>query len=138
MTKQVFFDPQRKRWKRLRRIFDIVAVLGVIIGVFFVIGLMRMRPLPDLALSAPKKNLSPLQLEPAKPGQRTRATHRKTTLKPSDVILNSGERLVFDLDLDEHRATMARHVRDGDVTTVQTREFDFQATFLKLTGQTFE
>jgi ABC-2 type transport system ATP-binding protein len=64
---------------------------------------------------------------------RTAHTERK-----ADVILNSGERLVFDLDLDEHRATMARHVRDGDVTTVQTREFDFQATFLKLTGQTFE
>ena len=64
---------------------------------------------------------------------RTEHTERK-----ADVILNSGERLVFDLDLEDDRAAMARHVRDGQVTTVQTREFDFQATFLKLTGQLFE
>ena len=64
---------------------------------------------------------------------RTEHTERK-----ADVILNSGERLVFDLDLDDHRTTMARHVREGTVISVQTREFDFQATFLKLTGQLFE
>jgi hypothetical protein len=28
MSKQVFFDPQRKRWKRLRRIFDLTALFG--------------------------------------------------------------------------------------------------------------
>jgi len=60
------------------------------------------------------------------------------TERKADVILQSGERLVFDLDLEDHRHAMALHVRDGAVTSVQTREFDFQATFLKLTGQTFE
>jgi hypothetical protein len=28
MNKQVFYDPQRKRWKRLRRIIDVAALLG--------------------------------------------------------------------------------------------------------------
>lgn len=64
---------------------------------------------------------------------RTAHTERK-----ADVILQTGERLVFDLDLDDHRQEMAIHIREGAVTSVQTREFDFQATFLKLTGQTFE
>jgi len=64
---------------------------------------------------------------------RTAHTERK-----ADVTLNSGERLAFDLDREDHRTAMAARVRDGSVTTVRTREFDFQATFLKLTGQTFE
>jgi len=29
MNRQIFFDPQRKRWKRLRRILDAVAVYFV-------------------------------------------------------------------------------------------------------------
>jgi cellulose synthase/poly-beta-1,6-N-acetylglucosamine synthase-like glycosyltransferase/peptidoglycan/xylan/chitin deacetylase (PgdA/CDA1 family)/spore germination protein YaaH len=97
MTKQVFFDPQRKRWKRLRRIFDVVAMIGVIVGVLFVIGLMRMTPLPELLLATRKPNLSPVQLlpTPARGGQRPRrpSLHRKTTKSASEITLNSGEGL---------------------------------------------
>jgi cellulose synthase/poly-beta-1,6-N-acetylglucosamine synthase-like glycosyltransferase/peptidoglycan/xylan/chitin deacetylase (PgdA/CDA1 family)/spore germination protein YaaH len=97
MTKQVFFDPQRKRWKRLRRIFDVVAVIGVVVGVLFVIGLVRMTPLPELLLATPRHDRSAvpqLVATPARGGQKPRtSTHRRTTLKPSDVILNSGEGL---------------------------------------------
>jgi ABC-type multidrug transport system ATPase subunit len=60
------------------------------------------------------------------------------TERKADVIFHSGERIVFDLDAPEHRQTMALHIREGSVSSVKTREFDFQATFLKLTGQTFE
>jgi cellulose synthase/poly-beta-1,6-N-acetylglucosamine synthase-like glycosyltransferase/peptidoglycan/xylan/chitin deacetylase (PgdA/CDA1 family)/spore germination protein YaaH len=96
MTKQVFFDPQRKRWKRLRRIFDIVAVVSVVVLVLFVIGLVRMTPLPELLLATPKRNFSALQLEaaPVRGGQKPRrSAHRKTDLKPSEITLNSGEGL---------------------------------------------
>jgi cellulose synthase/poly-beta-1,6-N-acetylglucosamine synthase-like glycosyltransferase/peptidoglycan/xylan/chitin deacetylase (PgdA/CDA1 family)/spore germination protein YaaH len=97
MTKQVFFDPQRKRWKRLRRIFDIVAVIGVVVGVLFIIGLVRMTPLPELLLATPRHDLSAvpqLYATAARGGQKPRTSpHRRTTLKPSDVILNSGEGL---------------------------------------------
>ena len=96
MTKQVFFDPQRKRWKRLRRIFDVVALGGVVVGVLFIIGLVRMTPLPELLLATPRHDRSavPQLATPARGGQKPRvSTHRKTTLKPSDVILNSGEGL---------------------------------------------
>ncbi len=96
MNKQVFFDPQRKRWKRLRRIFDIVALLGVVVGVIFVIGLVHMTPLPELLLENKKPNRSAVQLEtlPARGAQKPRrSAHRKTDLKPSDVVLNSGEGL---------------------------------------------
>src|ERR1017187_4912555 len=96
MTKQVFFDPQRKRWKRLRRIFDIVALVGLVVGVLFVIGLLRMTPLPELLLASQKPHYSPLQIvaNPVRGGQKPqRSAHRKTDLKPSEVTLNSGEGL---------------------------------------------
>jgi hypothetical protein len=60
MNKQVFFDPQRKRWKRLRRIFDVTALLGLVLGTIFVVGLLRIKPLPELVLGAQKRNYSAL------------------------------------------------------------------------------
>jgi len=97
MIKQVFFDPQRKRWKRLRRIFDVVGMAGVAVGVLFVIGLIHMTPLPELLLATPKRNYTPLTVPASTPPKAEekmrRGAHRKTTLKPSDVPLNSGEGL---------------------------------------------
>ncbi|WP_353071145.1 polysaccharide deacetylase family protein [Tunturiibacter gelidoferens] len=97
MNRQVFYDPQRKRWKRLRRIFDVLALLGLVLGTVFVIGLLRMKPLPELFLQAQKRNYRALanQTTPLlKPGQKLhRSAHRKTDLKPGDVPLNSGEGL---------------------------------------------
>jgi peptidoglycan-N-acetylglucosamine deacetylase len=94
MNKQVFFDPQRKRWKRLRRIGNIVALAGFLVFGLFIAGLLHMRPLPDLLLSPPKRNYSALKVEPAsKADQKHRSAHRKTNLKPSEITLNSGEGL---------------------------------------------
>jgi cellulose synthase/poly-beta-1,6-N-acetylglucosamine synthase-like glycosyltransferase/peptidoglycan/xylan/chitin deacetylase (PgdA/CDA1 family)/spore germination protein YaaH len=99
MNKPVFYDPQRKRWKRLRRILDVLAVLGVILGIIFVVGLLRIKPLPELLLQSPKRNFRALQ------GQTTvdkstsgtakahRNAHRKTDRKPSEVTLNTDEGL---------------------------------------------
>src|SRR3984885_11613232 len=97
MNKQVFYDPQRKRWKRLRRIFDVAALLGLVLGSIFVVDLVRMKPLPELFLHAQKRNYKALanQNSPVlKPGQKLRrSAHRKTDRKPSDVPLNQGEGL---------------------------------------------
>ena len=97
MTQQVFYDPQRKRWKRLRRIFDVLALLGLIVGVVFVIGLLRVKPMQELLLPSATHNYRALA-RPAvpvrKPNQKlARAAHRKTDRKPSDIPLNSGEGL---------------------------------------------
>jgi cellulose synthase/poly-beta-1,6-N-acetylglucosamine synthase-like glycosyltransferase/peptidoglycan/xylan/chitin deacetylase (PgdA/CDA1 family)/spore germination protein YaaH len=97
MNKQVFYDPQRKRWKRLRRIFDILALMGLVLGTVFVIGLMRMKPLPELFLQAQKKNYRALNIKSGQVGRTTlklrRSAHRKTDAKPGDVPLNAGEGL---------------------------------------------
>ena len=64
---------------------------------------------------------------------RQRHTERKV-----DVILNDGERLVFDLDREDERARLAELTRQGMIGSVHTREFDFHSTFLKLTGTEFD
>ena len=64
---------------------------------------------------------------------RTAHTERR-----ADVILHDGERATFDMDTDADRQKLAEVVRAGRVASVKTREFDFHATFLKLTGQQFD
>jgi ABC-type multidrug transport system ATPase subunit len=54
-----------------------------------------------------------------------------------DVILQGGGRCVFDLDSDDERVRLSRHVAAGEVASLQTREFNFHETFLKLTGTAF-
>jgi len=41
MSKQIFYDPQKKRWKRLRRILDTSAAVGAVLLVIFVVGVLR-------------------------------------------------------------------------------------------------
>jgi len=91
--KQIFFDPQRKRWKRLRRILDAVAVVTTLVVVGFIFNSLRVLPLPELLLPSPKHNYRALHdrtplLKGAKPAQLAR---RKTTQKPSEIALNTGE-----------------------------------------------
>jgi cellulose synthase/poly-beta-1,6-N-acetylglucosamine synthase-like glycosyltransferase/peptidoglycan/xylan/chitin deacetylase (PgdA/CDA1 family)/spore germination protein YaaH len=93
MNKQVFYDPQRKRWKRLRRIFDILALLGLVLGSVFVVGLVRMKPLPELFLQAQKRNYRTLANQSLTGFKLRRSAHRRTDIKPGDVPLNSGEGL---------------------------------------------
>jgi cellulose synthase/poly-beta-1,6-N-acetylglucosamine synthase-like glycosyltransferase/peptidoglycan/xylan/chitin deacetylase (PgdA/CDA1 family)/spore germination protein YaaH len=122
MNKQVFFDPQRKRWKRLRRIFDVVALSGVVLGVLFAIGLWEMTPLPELLLSTPKRKVSALQIEttPARGVQKPRkpGAHRKTTAAASDITLNSGEGLRAAYYVEDDPASyssLKQHVRQIDL-----------------------
>jgi cellulose synthase/poly-beta-1,6-N-acetylglucosamine synthase-like glycosyltransferase/peptidoglycan/xylan/chitin deacetylase (PgdA/CDA1 family)/spore germination protein YaaH len=94
MSKQVFFDPQRKRWKRLRIIFDVLALCGLVIGTIFLVGLLRTRPLPELLLESQKRNYRTLANQQTQKSLKLRrSAHRKTDIKPSDVPLNSGEGL---------------------------------------------
>ncbi len=122
MRKQVFYDPQRKRWKRLRRIFDVLALLGALVGITFVVGLIRMKPMHGLDLRSATRRYRALSNPPA-PELRTReklnrSSHRKTNLKPSDVTLNQGEglRAAFYTDLDPASyAAFKEHVKQIDM-----------------------
>ena len=92
---QIFFDPERKRWKRLRRILDAVAVLSTLVVIGFAFNVIRNQQLPELLLPNPKHNLRALP-EPTileRNGKNQRPARRKTARKPSEIPLNTGEGL---------------------------------------------
>jgi ABC-2 type transport system ATP-binding protein len=60
------------------------------------------------------------------------------TERKADVILKSNERLTFDLDDEAEKRRLAAVIEAGTAATIKTREFDFHATFLKLTGEAYE
>jgi len=122
MSKQVFFDPQRKRWKRLRRLFDSFAVFSVVVGAIFFVGLMRMTPMTGLDLRSATKRYRALSNPPANElntkEKLNRSAHRKTDLKPSDVVLNQSEglRAAFYTDADPASfASFKQHVKQIDL-----------------------
>ena len=53
---QIFFDPERKRWKRLRRILDATAVISTLVVAGFIFNVLRSQRLPELLLPIPKHN----------------------------------------------------------------------------------
>ena len=121
MNRQIFYDPQRKRWKRLRRIFDAIALFALVLVAIFLIGLFRMKPLPDFLLGTHKHNFRTLANQPStlKSGQKLhRSAHRKTDLKPSDVPLNSGEglRAAYYVDWDAASySSLKQHIKQIDL-----------------------
>ena len=95
VDKQIFFDPQRKRWKRLRRILDAAAVLFTLVLAAFIFNVLRNQQLPELLLPTAKHNYKALPDRPpllhGVKGQRP--ARRKTARKPSEIPLNTGEGL---------------------------------------------
>ena len=94
--KQVFHDPQLKRWKRLRRLTDIVVVTATVVGVIFIFSVLKRQELPDLLLPAQKRNYKALKqqrLGDQLKKNLAKSSHRKTRLHPSDVPLNGDEGL---------------------------------------------
>jgi len=122
MNKPVFYDPQRKRWKRLRRIFDVLALLGGLFGAIFIVGLLQMKPLPKLTLTSATRNYRPLPTPPKailKPGQKAPlSAHRHTDTKPTDIVLNSGEalRAAYYVDWDPASySSLKQHIKQIDL-----------------------
>jgi cellulose synthase/poly-beta-1,6-N-acetylglucosamine synthase-like glycosyltransferase/peptidoglycan/xylan/chitin deacetylase (PgdA/CDA1 family)/spore germination protein YaaH len=95
LDKQIFFDPQRKRWKRLRRILDATALVFTLVLAVFIFNVLRYQQLPELLLPTPKHNYKALsESAPLLHGVKgLRPTRRKTTRKPSDIPFNTGEGL---------------------------------------------
>jgi len=93
--KQIFFDPQRKRWKRLRRILDATAVVFTLVLVIFIFNVLRYQQLPELLLPTPRHNYKALpdRVTLLRGVKEQRPTRRKTTRKPSEIPFNTGEGL---------------------------------------------
>ncbi len=94
--RQIFFDPQRKRWKRLRRILDATAVLSTLVVAGFIFNVLRNQHLPELLLPIPKHNYRGLA-RPVHPCCATAKTSApraaRPTASPPRFPLNTGEGL---------------------------------------------
>src|SRR6195952_4797313 len=122
MNRQVFFDPQRKRWKRLRRVTDSLALAGALLCIIFIVGRVRMKPIAGLDLRSTTKKYRALSSPPANElktrGALNRSAHRKTDVKPSDVVLNTGEglRAAFYTDTDPAAySSLKQHIKQIDL-----------------------
>ena len=93
--RQIFFDPQRKRWKRLRRILDIAAVVSTLVLIGFIFNVLRGQRVPELLLPTPKHNYKALPdaSAAARAAKNQHPTRRKTGRKPSEIPFNTGEGL---------------------------------------------
>ena len=91
MAKAVFHDPQRKRWKRLRILFDALAVVVSLAIVVFIFSLLHSEPLPKLLLADQKRPYRAIKEKERKHAPKRASTHRGSKTPPSQVVLNSEE-----------------------------------------------
>src|SRR6202789_1056516 len=119
MNRQIFFDPQRKRWKRLRRILDAVAVVSTVILVLFFLNVVKNQHLPELLLPTPKRNYRAIQEQAAAiKAKYLRPARRKTERKPSEIPFNTGEglRAAYYVPYDEASySSFKQHVHQIDM-----------------------
>src|SRR5260221_8087531 len=79
MAKPVFYDPDRKRWKRLRIFLDILGVCLGIVVVVFVVATVRGESLPSLLLPEPNRGYRAMKDKEKGP---PRVTAKKVPTKP--------------------------------------------------------
>src|SRR6202167_4024469 len=96
MVEPVFYDPERARWKRLRRFVDVLVAAISALVIFFVYTSLRDERLPELLFSPQKrafKALKESEKQKARDRQKKLAnrSHRKSKLPASEVKLNQEE-----------------------------------------------
>jgi peptidoglycan-N-acetylglucosamine deacetylase len=92
MTKQVFYDPERKRWARLRLLLDALGVVITGLVLFFIVSVFfQKESLPQTLLPEQKRNLRALKEREHRKKTRAKGTHRKTKAPASEVVLNTDE-----------------------------------------------
>lgn len=117
MPKPIFYDPERKRWKRLRRVLDVVSVVSTVVLIAFAINVAHRQRLPELLLPVQKRNYRPLK--DTGHGRALGHTRRKNRRgRPSEVPLNSGAglRAAYYVDYDPASYTsLKQHIHQIDV-----------------------
>ena len=89
MVKPIFYDPQRKRWRLLRRVFDVVGVAITLVIIVFIVTVLRGENLPSLLLPQPPRPYRALKEKERR--RPARQTPRAATRRGSQVPLNSVE-----------------------------------------------
>ncbi|HEX3471144.1 MAG TPA: polysaccharide deacetylase family protein, partial [Silvibacterium sp.] len=120
MNRQIFYDPERKRWKRLRRILDLTAVASTLLLVAFFLGVIHREQLPDLLLPQQKRNYKAVKGRQTAEARRAalRAARRRTTNRlASEVPLNTDEglRAAFYTDDAPSLSSLKQHIHQIDM-----------------------
>src|SRR5437868_6708333 len=90
-SKQIFFDPGRKRWRRLRLLLDTSVLLVTLTVIFFVATVLRSTSVPTVPLPDIKRGYHSLKDNQKHKPPRRANLHRKTKRPASQVVLNSDE-----------------------------------------------
>src|SRR5450631_4308781 len=77
--KPIFFDPEGKRWRRLRLVLDASAIVATLLVLFFVFTVVRGSSMPGVALPEVKKPYHPLKDTLKRKTQRGSTQHRPNT-----------------------------------------------------------
>ncbi len=117
--KQIFYDPQRKRWKRLRRIMDVTAVVSTVVLIVFFLSVVKRQTLPELLLPAQKRNYKALKQGAGDPLKKSapRPARRKTHRRPSEIPLNGDEglRAAFYTNDEASYSSLKAHIHQIDL-----------------------
>ena len=137
--RQIFYDPGRKRWKRLRRILDITAVVSSLVVAAFIFNVLRGQHLPELLLPLPRHNYKALP-DPSvlRNAKNQRPARRKSARKPSEIPLNTGEGLraaYYVQDDAGSYSSLIEHVHQIDMLFPQWLHVDSpQGTLMMMSG----
>ncbi|HEY0565503.1 MAG TPA: glycosyltransferase [Terriglobales bacterium] len=92
MSKPVFYDPGRKRWRRVRRTLDVLALCVTILVAIFLYQLAKGGQVPGLSLPDQRRPYRPIVASSRERGKTAHPNrHRKTEKPPSSVVLNDEE-----------------------------------------------
>ena len=93
MAKSIFYDPQRKRWIRLRVLFSVLgAIISGLVLFFILTVFVQADPLPRVLMpDQQKRTLRALKEREHRKRPSAKGTHRKTKSSPSQVVLNTDE-----------------------------------------------
>jgi cellulose synthase/poly-beta-1,6-N-acetylglucosamine synthase-like glycosyltransferase/peptidoglycan/xylan/chitin deacetylase (PgdA/CDA1 family) len=92
MAKSIFYDPERKRWGRLRVLFTVLGTVISCLVVFFILTVfVQSDPLPRVLMPEQKRNLHAIKENEHRRKTKAKNTHRKTKAPPSQVVLNTDE-----------------------------------------------
>ncbi|HEX4603062.1 MAG TPA: glycosyltransferase [Candidatus Angelobacter sp.] len=92
MAKSIFYDPERKRWGRLRILLSIWgAIISALVLFFILTVFIQSDPLPHVLLPEQRRNLRAIKEIEHRAKPKPKNTHRKTKAPPSEVVLNTDE-----------------------------------------------
>ncbi len=117
--KQVFYDPQRRRWKRLRRVLDVTAVVSTLVLMFFFVSVVKRQTLPELLLPSAKRNYKALKEARQGDLKKTvqRPGRRRTHKHASEIVLNQEEglRAAFYVNDEPSYSALKAHIHQIDL-----------------------